>query len=82
MARLVLSSREPPALPVVVTLVRCSPRLLDDDNAVGAMKAVRDEVAAWLGVDDRDPRVRFVVEQEKVPRLRAGTVVRVEARAA
>lgn len=78
MARLVLSSRTPPALPVVVTLTRCAPRLLDDDNAVGAMKAVRDEVAAWLGVDDRDPRVRFIVEQAKVPKLRQGTLIRVQ----
>jgi hypothetical protein len=79
MVRLVLGSREPPPLPVRVTLTRCSVGMLDDDNAVGAMKAVRDEVAAWLGIDDRDPRVTWRVEQAKVPRLRAGTVITVEA---
>lgn len=78
MVRIVLTSRTPPPLPVVVTLTRCSPWLLDDDNAVGAMKAVRDEVAAWLGIDDRDPRVTWRVDQEKTPKLRAGTVVSVE----
>jgi hypothetical protein len=82
MVRLVLSSRTPPELPVVVTLVRCSPRLLDSDNAVGAMKAVRDQAAAWLGVDDRDPRVTWRVRQMKTPKLRQGTLVRVEARTA
>jgi hypothetical protein len=78
--RLVLTSRDAPALPLTVTLVRCSPWLLDDDNAVGAMKAVRDEVAAWLGIDDRDPQVTWRVEQEKCPRVGAGTVIRLEAR--
>jgi hypothetical protein len=51
--------------PWLVRLVRLAPRRLDDDNATSSMKAVRDEVAAWLGVDDRDPRVRFLVEQER-----------------
>jgi hypothetical protein len=39
-----------PALPVVVTLVRIAPRALDGDNLQSAFKAVRDEVAKWLGV--------------------------------
>jgi hypothetical protein len=82
MVRLVLTSQNPPALPVVVTLTRCSPGVLDSDNAVGAMKAVRDEVAAWLGIDDRDPRATWRVTQRRTPRLRAGTLVRVEARPA
>ena len=77
MVRLVLSSRTPPPLPVVVMLVRCAPRLLDDDNAVGSMKAARDEVAAWLGVDDRDPRVRWNVTQAKTPKLRQGTIIEI-----
>jgi hypothetical protein len=39
-----------------VTLTRCSPatRPMDDDNLPGALKAVRDEVADWLGRDDGD----------------------------
>jgi hypothetical protein len=66
----------PPGLPLVVTLTRCSPRFLDDDNAVGAMKSVRDEVALWLGLSsDADARVRFVVEQRKVKRAHAGVLI-------
>lgn len=65
---------------VVVTLTRCSPGTLDDDNAVGSMKACRDQVAAWLGVDDRDPRVTWKVEQRKVKRAECGVLIRVEGK--
>jgi hypothetical protein len=37
----------------------------DDDNLRGALKAVRDEVAAMLGVDDRDSRVRWEYRQRR-----------------
>jgi hypothetical protein len=48
--------------------VRFGPRTLDDDNATASMKAVRDEVASWLRVNDGDrSRVRFVVVQEGAP---------------
>lgn len=80
---LVLSGYTPPRLDnqtAVVTLTRCSPGTLDDDNAVGAMKACRDQVAAWLGVDDRDPRVTWVVEQQKVSRADVGVGIRIEGR--
>ena len=36
-------------------------RPFDDDNLVGAFKHVRDAVAGWLGVDDRDPWCVWVV---------------------
>ena len=49
----------------VVRLTRISPRLLDSDNLEGALKAVRDGVADGLGINDRDPRVRYVVDQEQ-----------------
>lgn len=43
-----------PALPCTVLLTRYAPSNgLDDDNLCGALKSVRDAVAAWLGVDDR-----------------------------
>lgn len=54
-------------LPWEVTITRIAPRKLDDDNAVGAAKGVRDSIAAWCGVDDRRPEVRYVVQQEKGP---------------
>lgn len=56
-----------PALPCVVTITRRSPGTLDDDNAVSSAKATRDAVATWLGVDDRDGRVTWRVEQERAP---------------
>lgn len=54
-----------PALPLVVFLTRIAPRELDGDNAVRAMKAARDQVAELLGIDDRDPRVTWRVDQRK-----------------
>lgn len=64
--RACLSIHRPAALPVVVTLIRMSPRPLDDDNNVASFKSVRDEVALWLGVDDgpRETRVRWLYDQE------------------
>lgn len=53
--------------PVAVTLTRVSPRKLDDDNLCGAFKAVRDEVAAYFGVDDADPRLTWRYAQAKGP---------------
>ena len=49
----------------VVTLIRISPRELDDDNLRGALKHVRDGVADRLGIDDRDPRVEWRYAQRK-----------------
>lgn len=60
-----LRGRKPPALPVVVTITRVSPGRLDDDGAVASAKHCRDAVAAWARCDDADPRIRFVVAQEK-----------------
>jgi len=38
--------------PYVVTLTRKSPRLADDDNVVGGLKAVRDQVGEVIGTGD------------------------------
>ena len=51
--------------PMVVTLTRIAPRALDDDNLAYAFKAVRDEVAAYFGVNDNDPRIEWVYRQER-----------------
>ena len=67
-----------PPLPVKVTMIRCAPRELDSDNLVGAFKHTRDEIAAFLGSDDRNPRISWHVEQRKVPRKEAGTLIRIE----
>jgi hypothetical protein len=52
-------------LPCTVTLTRLSARTLDDDNLQSAFKAIRDQVAYELGVDDRDHRVKFEYGQER-----------------
>lgn len=62
---LVLRTRRPVAVPCVVTITRIAPCQLDNDNLARAAKAVRDEVARWLGVDDRDVRVVWHVAQAK-----------------
>ena len=50
-----------PAGPVTVNLGRVSPSAkgLDKDNLQGALKAVRDQVAAWLGRDDADDSITW-----------------------
>ncbi len=68
--------REPP-LPCTVTLTRISERYLDDDNVRGALKAIRDEVAAFLGVDDRDPRVVWAYAQMKQKRGHFGVRIQI-----
>jgi hypothetical protein len=41
---------------------------LDDDNLAGSLKGVRDQVAQWLGVDDkRSDVVRYVYAQYRGP---------------
>lgn len=58
-----------PQPPLVVTLTRIAPSNgLDDDNLRGALKAVRDEVASWLGVDDkRADLVLYSYRQKRGP---------------
>jgi hypothetical protein len=53
---------------LVVTLTRlygARCRDYDDDGLAGSLKGVRDEVAAILGVDDRDPRVAWRYVQRR-----------------
>lgn len=75
----VLSQQDKLELPVKVTMIRCSCGTLDSDGAIGAMKSVRDEIAKWLGVDDSNPGIEWIVLQHKVARRMAGTIIRVEA---
>jgi hypothetical protein len=68
----------PPAacreLKLGVVLVRRATRALDGDNLQGALKAVRDGVADYLGLDDGDPRVLWRYEQQRA--LEPGVLVR------
>lgn len=69
-----LRSTRQPAVPIpcTVTLCRYSPRQLDSDNLQSACKAVRDEIAAWLGIDDRSPLVSWVYQQAPIRTLGVG----------
>lgn len=64
-----LRPRRKVAPPAVVVVTRLAPGSLDSDNLQGSAKHVRDAIAKWMGVDDRDPRVTWRVAQE---RTRAG----------
>lgn len=56
----------PPNLPVHIRLTRLSSGTLDaHDNLPSAFKHVVDALAAWLNVDDADPRVVWSYKQEK-----------------
>ena len=56
---------QPP--PCTVTLVRLGPNTkpLDGDNLQAALKAARDEVAKWLGVDDGSALVTWKYDQRR-----------------
>lgn len=62
-----LRSVTKPPVPCSVRLTRVAPSNgLDDDNLQGSLKAVRDAVAEWLGVDDRlSEQVRYVYGQRR-----------------
>jgi hypothetical protein len=49
---------------VVVTWTHIG-RRMDSDNLAGSMKALRDELAKWLAVDDGDERITWVYRQEQ-----------------
>lgn len=68
-----------PGRPLAVTITRVSPALADDDNLAGAAKAVRDEIAKWLGAGDGPRgRVSWRYEQQKAGRGTFGVLVRIE----
>lgn len=48
-----------------VMIERIAPRRLDSDNLTSALKAVRDEIAAQLGVDDGSARVAWLYGQTR-----------------
>lgn len=58
-----------------IVLVRISAGELDDDNLRGSLKSVRDEIAAWIGLDDKDKRIVWKYEQQKAERGTCGVRV-------
>lgn len=62
-----LAPQPKPDIPVTVLLTRVGPTngLDEDDNLNGSMKGVRDQIADWLGINDRDPRVKWTYAQRR-----------------
>ena len=63
---------------LVVSLIGLRRRTLDDDNFNGACKHLRDAIAASLGIDDGDPRIRWQYQQLQTTG-REGVLVHIEA---
>jgi hypothetical protein len=61
-----------------VTITRVSAGVADWDGAVTAVKYVRDGVAAFLGLDDRDPSIAWTVLQARCEKGYQGVRVRIE----
>lgn len=66
------------SLPCRVTFTRYACQTLDAaDNLNSAFKAVRDELAAILGIDDGDERISFEYEQVKIAKREHYFTVRI-----
>ena len=63
-----------PKPPLRVKIVRYGAKLMDSDNLQRSAKAVRDEVAAIIGVDDGDPRVKYEYDQVAGIQYKSGKV--------
>jgi len=74
------AGRVPKGGDFTVRLSRVSARALDSDNLQTCLKAPRDAVTAFLGLnDDNDPRLRWLYAQTKDPKRRKRyTALRVE----
>jgi hypothetical protein len=61
-----LLANDIPEFPCTIAIVRLGPRLLDDDNLRGALKAIRDGIAKALGKDDSPENgISWEYRQEK-----------------
>jgi hypothetical protein len=60
-----------PALPCEIVITRIAPCRLDvGDNLEASAKAIRDWLADWLAINDRDERIKWTVLQERrAPRV-------------
>ncbi len=62
---------------MVVSLIGLRARTLDDDNFVGACKQLRDAIAATIGIDDGDKRIKWQYQQLQT-NGREGVLVQLE----
>lgn len=72
-----LKGQTPPTPPCSVLLTRVGPSngLDEGDNLASAFKGCRDEIAKWIGIDDRSPLVQWRYAQR---RCRGAWAVEVE----
>jgi hypothetical protein len=63
-------------LPAVVVLTRIGAQALDSDNLSSSFKAIRDQIAETLGVDDGSEMIRF--EYRQIVDRRYGYGVKIE----
>lgn len=61
-----------------ITLTRIGPRRLDGDNLQRSFKAVRDQVAECIGIDDGSPLLTWVYSQERGKPREYGVCVKIE----
>lgn len=71
-------SRTNPVVRVHLISFRRVGRPLDDDNLRAGCKALRDAIAAWLGLDDNEQFIAWEYSQHET-RGREGTGVKIEA---
>jgi len=77
-AHWLMKGNDKPSLPVSIKLTRISPRRLDHgDNLNASMKAIRDGIADWLGVDDGNERIFWDYFQTRPSKGETGVLVRV-----
>lgn len=63
----------------VVTIIGFRVRTLDDDNFSGGLKALRDSIAAFLGLDDHHSQIKWRYYQVEVEhKHEEGTCVKIE----
>lgn len=80
----VVSQLAAPVCAVIVTICRVSPSAkgLDSDNLQGGLKAVRDQLADWLGRDDADDSIAWRYVQRPGKKGEWSVEVEVEVAAA
>lgn len=62
---------------LLITLIRVGKAKLDDDNLASSFKGLRDAVAKSIGVDDANPRLKWIYGQVET-RGRVGSIVTIE----
>ena len=63
---------------VVVSIIACRAREIDEDNLIAGLKWAKDSIAASLGLDDGDRRIRWEYGQAET-RGEQGVIVKITA---